>query len=75
MLVPSDIAKHKCFPSEFPNFPSVFDGFLELFVLWTNEVNTSELSRIIEFWFLESPFLLLFRLTAFDMFFHISGHK
>ena len=39
-------------------FPRVFDGFFELRIFRINEVNTSQLSCIVEFWLLDCPFFL-----------------
>ena len=64
VLVPSDLARHSCFHRDFQLFPRAFDGFPELFVLWINVVNTSQLSRVIELRFLDHQFLNFFSLRC-----------
>ena len=63
-LVPSDLARHSCLHRNFQLSPRVFDDIRELFVLWINEANTFQLSRVIELRFLDRPLLPLFSLRC-----------
>ena len=38
----------------------MFNDVFVLFIAWINRVNSSQVSDIFEFWFLDCPFLFLF---------------
>ena len=52
--------RHYCWHRNFKLSMRVFHDRLKFFVIWFNEEDTTSLSCIIEFWFLDSPFLLCF---------------
>ena len=56
-------ARHCCWHRNFQLSPSGFHCELEFFVVWFDEEHSSQLSGIVELWFLDSPslFSLLFR--------------
>ena len=61
-------------PMELPTFSSrFFDGFFIFTIFRIDEINASQSSNIVEFWFLVCPFLLFF-LLAFPILDQTSGH-
>ena len=56
------------------NFSLFFDGFFELLIIRISKVDATQLSRIVELRFLDSPVLLFISLT-FDMLDQISDHS
>ena len=67
-------ARHRCWHRNFQLSSSGFDYEFELCIVWFDEVQSSELSGIIEFWFLDGPSLFFFLFGASDIRVHISGH-
>ena len=68
-------ARHCCWHRNFQLSPSGFHCELEFFIVWFNKEYSSQLSGIVELWFLKSPSLfLLFFLAASGINFHTSGH-
>ena len=65
-------ARHCCWHRNFQLSASGFHCELEFFVVWLNEEYSSQLSGIVELWFLDSPslFCFLFRCIG-DKFPHI----
>ena len=49
----------------FQLFLACFSGFFELLLIWINKINASQLSRIVELRFLDSPLLLFLSLSCF----------
>ena len=56
----SFFARHRCCHRNFQLSSSGFDCELELFIVWFDEVYSSQLSGIIEFGFLDGPSLFCF---------------
>ena len=54
--------------------PCILDDILVIFVTWINRINSCQISGIMEFWFLDSPLLLLFFWAAFPILVQASGH-
>ena len=67
-------AKHCCWHRNFQLSPRGFHCELEFFVVWFNEEYSSQLSGIVELWFLDSPSLFCFLFRCIGHTFHISGH-
>ena len=68
------VARHCCWHRNF-QLPSGFDHELEFFIFWFDEAFSSQLSGIVELWFLDSPSLFCFLfLAASGVCFHMSGH-
>ena len=61
-------ARHRCWHRNFQLSTSGFHCGLQFFVVWFNEEYSSQLSGIVELWFLDSPSLLCFLLCCI-------GHK
>ena len=55
---------HSGFHWKFLLFLAFLNGFLELLIIWINEIGTSQLSRIVELRFLDSPPLLVLSLSC-----------
>ena len=53
-------ARHCCWHRNFQLSTNGFDCELEFFIVWLNEEYSSQLSGIVEFWFLDSPSLFRF---------------
>ena len=70
------LTRHGCFHLAIPIFPcDFFNGFLELLVIGIDRVDSSQLSRIVELRFLDSPLLLFVCWVAFDILDVFSGHR
>ena len=67
-------ARHCCWHRRFQLSPIGFHGECIFFVIWFNEKDSSQLSGIIELWFLDSHFCFAFFFAASDICFHIYGH-
>ena len=59
VLVILQLTGHSCFRRQFQLFRRGFKGFLELLIFQINKIDASQLSRIVELRFLDSPVLLL----------------
>ena len=46
--------------------PHIFDGFFVFSIIWTDEINASESSSVVEFWLHVCPFLLVCLLSGFS---------
>ena len=67
-------ARHCCWHRNFQLSPSGFHCELDFFVVWFNEEYSSQLSGIVELWFLDSHLCFAFFFAASDICFHKSGH-
>ena len=59
---------HGCGHRSFQFSPRVFWNFFVLFVIWIDEVNSSQSSSIVELWFFFCPFLFFSILSGFTNF-------
>ena len=71
VLVELDSTRHCCWHRHFQLSTSIFHHTLEFFIIRFNIENSTYPSGIIEFWFLDGPFLLFF---AFRCIRHMLPH-
>ena len=78
MLVSFDLARHSCFHRNFQLFPCVLKIVLELFIFRNDELNTSQLSCIVELRFSRQPtfaFLSVELLLTYPSIFLATGDR
>ena len=76
VLSSSGLARHCCWHRNFQVSPRMFNSLFEFRICWINEVNTAQSSTVVKLRFFSTAhFCFAFRCAAFDMSFHISGHK